>query len=816
MTRAARWVAGILFAGLAWMLWHLPAGDIATAGRNLAGDLPAGPWIAVNAGRAVAAAGLAAALAFLFDAAGVGLLRWLGRVRPAGSVRLVAVFAGFAAVSLGLLGLSAAGLWFPAVLWGMLVLVGLAVRRHLRAEGREWTVAGRALWRSASWPVRAAWGLVLGWSIPLLLPPEIHVDALEYHLGFPQQVLLAHRLIGTDAYMAWTSALAADLPNVYPILAGLDPAAKLLRPVLAVLGSLALLRALRIRLGSSAALGAGWLALVIPAASATFFTAKNDATVCGVVLGGMAMALGASCRRRPSRAAVLAGGACGLLLSMKIVVAPVAAVVAGIALWRVGGRGRWRAAAALSAGAVAAVLPWLAKSWLFTGDPVYPLGVAWAPGLFSDGVDGQTARALALVMDGSRSAWDWPGETARFAIANALPALAILPVIAATRLAAPRLVTIGAWLGIGLMVAALRFTPGNVERFAAPAFVMGNLVACALVFGGRGRGWRPARIALLCLGLAAHARVTAALLGGPGGAGLGGYLAGRASGEAFRREATGSYGRILPAVGAAVRGAGERGSGVLRDREGRSCDPGRILAVGEALAFGLPARVIGEGLGPRVPWRIAREADSERRMTIRYRQADVRWVLHNPWKAYWARLEEQPYAWDPRMLHLYETWARRHLRLRAFSGREDPVWGSHWLFEVMSGQASAPMARVLFLPGAERALARPTRAALAGDLDAAIAGFRAAHRLLPGVVAVDAALGHALVKAGRYGEAYPLVRSSVDAGLVYETNLFDWAIASGRLGRRAEAEEALRRAAEVCPGWVERLAVTRIKAGVAR
>jgi hypothetical protein len=381
---------------------------------------------------------------------------------------------------------------------------------------------------------------------------------------------------------------------------------------------------------------------------------------------------------------------------------------------------------------------------------------------------------------------------------NAVPALAILPAVVAYGTPGTRLVTVASWVGTGAMVAALRFDLGNVERFAAPAFVMANLVACALILGGRRNAGR--RAALLLLAVVAHARTGALALSGPGGGtAVGGWLAGRTSAAEFRRQATGSYGRILPVVNAAIRAA--RG-------------PGRVLLAGEAVVFGMDARVVGEGLGPRLPWRSAKESGSERRLSIRWRQAGVRWVLHNPWKASWSRFDLEPCAWDSRMLVEYEAFVRGHLRLLRFDGREDAVYGSHWLFEVTRTPAAGVPPRALFLPGAERALSFATRAEREGDMARAIGEFRRLRKLLPGVVALDAALGHALVRARRWEESYPLVRRSVDAGLVYELNLFDWGITAGHLGRRAEAIEALRRAALACPDRGELLEYARRAAGV--
>ena len=553
------------------------------------------------------------------------------------------------------------------------------------------------------------------------------------------------------------------------------------------------------KMQASAALGAAWLGVMIPRASVAFFTAKNDAILCGFVLGAMAMALRASARRVPSRALVLAGCACGTALSVKVVVAPIVAVIAGLAVWRMPASRRARAAGVLAACALVPFLPWLAKSWLYTGDPVYPLGVAWAPGWCGvPEVGRQTGAALAQFAGWHGPAADRAWSLAALAVASGLPALAALAGLWSSGGARFRPVFAGAGLGLALLAVSETFDLESMERFAGPAFAIGNVAACALVLGGRGGGRRTARVALLGLALAAHLRPLDMRLGGSGGAAAGGYLAGRVPAERYRLEAVGSYGRILPAVRAAARAAGGHG---------------RILAIEERLSVGLPVRVIGEWLGPRFPWSAARQSSTVRRIGIRFRQAGIRWVLYNSWKADWARLEESPYPWDSRMLIAYDAFVRGHLRLLEFGGRVDAVWGSHWLFEV-TPRADSTRARVLFLPGAERAFARATRAAIRDDLAGAIREFRALHRLLPDVAVVDAALGHALTRAGRWDEAYPLVRSSVDAGLVSELNLFDWAVTAGRLGRRAEAAGALRRAAGVYPDWTDLLEYTRKDAGL--
>ena len=73
-----------------------------------------------------------------------------------------------------------------------------------------------------------------------------------------------------------------------------------------------------------------------------------------------------------------AGLAAGFCYALKL---PGAIALVGAAIWVAvwGGARRWRGLALLAAGAAPAVVPWLARNWAMSGDPLAPLGNALFP-----------------------------------------------------------------------------------------------------------------------------------------------------------------------------------------------------------------------------------------------------------------------------------------------------------------------------------------------------------------------------------------------------------------------------------------------------
>lgn len=310
----------------------------------------------------------AGGVVLLLAGQGAVLGRWLGAGSALGP--LTAWAAGFGIGGLVVLGCGLAGLWFPQPVLAATTVAGLAgwfgpgggtLRRTLRDA-----VAGlRRTARAAPVPavITAVAGMVL-WG--LALGPDVSWDAVVYHLRVPSLYVQEHRIFHVPTHHFTAFPLGAEMHNGWLMLAGgLDrmgggEACRLLHVWAAVAAALAARRiAMRLAPGVPAA---GWWAaaglLLCPLAGTIAVRTYNDFAQAG--LAGVALVL---LLERPRGGARLAGAALGGALAAKYTgIIPLAACAW---LWW-----RLRPAPSLVAGAV--LLPWMAKNWLLTGNPVSP------------------------------------------------------------------------------------------------------------------------------------------------------------------------------------------------------------------------------------------------------------------------------------------------------------------------------------------------------------------------------------------------------------------------------------------------------------
>jgi len=814
-----------LAAGAGWLAASAPPSLAGEWARFLREAWPPGPHLAGNLLQAAGSWLLAAALIIVYDAAGLRLIRVATGGLPAGPMRLAAPLVAYAAFSTGLLGLACAGLWWPgAVLAAAVLLAAFALPTVPRAAA-GWRHAAAGTWAGAPPAARAALVAFGAWWVLLLSPPELDTDCLTYHLVFPQMLLRGHAMFGTLVHSHWSIPLLHELPNAVPLIAGLDAAARILAVGLALCGGLAFLRAVvdveaTFTVETTVSAGAvlpGWVrggivvvALALPGSRFVLATAKNDAPAFGYLLAGAGVLVqsGAFAARAAAPGPWFVGALLlGCAVATKYLELPFAAAAAAGAWLALRHRGRARALLPLAAGLALPILPWALKSWVYLNDPLPPFGALSLPGVFGDPVyNGRNAGLFEIFVQDLRPKSRAPVEMAWLAARDGFPLLAILPFVA--RAGALRgglgILWIASLVGYGATVAMIRGSLDHVERFAYPAFVLWNIAAGALLARG---GVRPAAaIAAFALAAILNVRLVSPEWW-PGGTWQAhkhptAWLAGRLTTDEFRREGLFAYGAILPEIRGRVASAREK-----------------VLSVSEIHLWDVPARTLVTVFEPPFVWRALYGAGTTERVAVRFRQAGVRWIVYNARLAEWSRFTYSPYEWDTPMLRRYADFARRYLKPVAFGGRVDPgTYGSVWLYEV-SRRPGVPYAprinasRMLFLPGAERAFAYASLAALHGDYAEAVRRFASLRADIPGVASLEGMLGNALLGAGRTREAHELLRGAAEEGLVDENNLLDWAVAAGRLGLRAEADEALRRAAAVMPLMPERVAEARRAAG---
>lgn len=344
----------------------------------LAGLVTAHVWYAFLPARMLAP--LAQALAGPYDRSGCSAT-WLGTLRGAltavmllgsawgwgrrgSSEPVLAVGLGLLALGLGTFGLGVTGLLHAAVLLpviagGVLLLPWSAARFPGRPRDRR------------TWFGAAALALVVALPLGPALAPEAGWDALTYHLRVPSVYLGAGR-IHAIPYSLWSFyPFLSEMWFTLARLFGGDPGAKLVNFCFLPLCGWALVRAGR---DCGLPAGAGWIAALLftalPVAAAVSSQTYNDLEPAFFGLVGVWAAV-----RGGPRGRVLSAAFGGAALGCKYTGAWGLLVSAGVWILDVRRLRSGRPGAfALPAGiALLTVMPWPARDWLWTGNPVYPL-----------------------------------------------------------------------------------------------------------------------------------------------------------------------------------------------------------------------------------------------------------------------------------------------------------------------------------------------------------------------------------------------------------------------------------------------------------
>ena len=298
---------------------------------------------------------------------------------------------GLGLLSLLTLGLGLVGILRPVVTWGLVLVMGLILRRHLLAS----LVDLRAVKfphpenRFERWLVVFA-GLSLLLTLLTALAPPVGWDTLVYHLTGPRLFIEAGRVLHPfDLPYLGFPQLGEMLFTLGMLVAG-EGMGPLLHfgyglLALAVTASLA-----RRAFGKNVALLATALLLSVP----TLLSLLTRAYVSGMLLFYASAALYAFLRWREARTVqsavdgrgwlLLIGLFCGFCGGVKYTAVGIPFALALSIAWasrRDGPRVAVGRVAIVALVAILAVLPWLLENWMTTGNPVYPFflsgGVYW-------------------------------------------------------------------------------------------------------------------------------------------------------------------------------------------------------------------------------------------------------------------------------------------------------------------------------------------------------------------------------------------------------------------------------------------------------
>lgn len=732
----------------------------------------AGPGLLLAPARHLALLALAALFAGSFAGLG-GPARVLlaGRLKLSRDRRALDLLAGFALLGAAHLGLALTGLFVPWLTW-VLPAAGLALPGARRLAGA--VVRGV---RGVSWPARrgplALAALPVLPALLVMLVPDGHVDTWSYHFLIPDQMFRARKYVMDGAPVAFGFPLTAELVYAPAIAAGLDalPHWLQLAPYLAAALQLAWWAE---GIGGP---GAGWLA---GAACFTFGhvqqmmgAGKNDLAAAAYAMAG-ALALARALHRERgwlAPAALLFG--CGAAVKSS---GQALAGLAFAALALSARRGtliRWTALAAIPA------LPWLVRSWLWWGDPLWPVlsgllpGALWGP---EDAVSVWIVRGRRSVAEALAGAGpDLVGTLVAHQPALALGVPLVVAGVAMLRGAERWL--LGFAMGAMILLAALM--PAQWIRLAIPAF---GLLAASAAIGAvrRSAGW-PAwsRGALLWgAGLACWAPTgeylanwTAPALTLPA---LAGALTGR---EYFARRMT-----TLDDVRA----------GLARHPPG-----GRVIGLGEIRFYRLPARFHSvRNYGSTWAWEWSRDCATAERIRVRCRQSGVRTVLYNFVTEGFPHHAAEPYDWTDRQIAVWRTFVERWLELGPPPARLDHANGGFVLYRVRDVPAAASPPWLPYLPGLESLYYT-----MLAPHDDRVRFERALKvvRRVPDVDWVRTRVSIGPYNARDYETAWLWLETGLRHGTVDDGLWWNGGITALRTRRLAEAERAFRRVVELQP-----------------
>jgi hypothetical protein len=304
---------------------------------------------------------------------------------------------GWGGLSLGSLALGLSGLARPLVVGPALVLLCVALfpwRTGLRTLGK----AAIGEWRTWSLPLRlfliAVWGL----AFLLVLAPPTGFDALLYHLTAPKWYAQAGRILpGLDIPQAYFPTLMETL-YLDTLTLRAEVAAKLLHFTFGLILIAAVYLAARHYWGRQVGRWAVVLTLSMPMITLLATWAYNDlALACYSFLALYALV---RWRDEQGRWWALAGAMAASAMGMKYTAFVVPLTLGILTLWW--GRGTPRQAIVhlgrLAALTALIALPWYAKSWALTGNPIYPFLFG---GRFWD-----SFRAASYRQSGTGIGWD--------------------------------------------------------------------------------------------------------------------------------------------------------------------------------------------------------------------------------------------------------------------------------------------------------------------------------------------------------------------------------------------------------------------------
>jgi len=675
-----------------------------------------------------------------------------------------------------LLGLAACGLFRPVPL-ALFLLAAVAIGSCVRGWRRS---AALAALGELPRPVLLMVPFLLAAAIPVVLGlviPSLEQDSYEYHLAFGWRCLQTGKVTGGLVPYVFHLPLPVDLAGSLGLPFGEERVGQWVAAGCWLAAGLVFMG----RLVREERTLAGFAGLLLPLAAVSFTylmaSGKNDIPAAACFVAGALL-----WRRGGS---VVGALLLGCAVAGKFVYGPL------VAMWVVVNLpGRRKLVPVLTA-VVLPTLPWWVKTFLYTGNPIYPFGWQYIPSFGWDSMnDGaMMAHARGFFHPDALTVQSIPKGWFRHFLSAEPHQLVVVPILLA--LSATRRRTL-AVLGGQFVTMAM----GHMTRYLLPGGWLFDLMAVgeAVRLKGKSRTAAPRTAAPRTAAMGTAAMWVAIAVGA--GFALWNSRPLLARWPDLGRTTTENLVFRLSTFGEALRamsgpGGGDRESGRLAGSSG-----GATLCVGELRTYPLRGRVLFDGIVGETPimWKLCRESRDEGELARRMRQLGVGRIFYNFMGAFWACDRYGKFGWGVRDVGLYRRYlASNCAEVRRIS-RIDENSGGFYLFTIGHAPAKAPPEADLFLPGTDSIFAKAAKLERARD-------FAGAARAYWDVAAGLPWYGHALNMAGHgmgllrdYQGAMKLLKPGVDRGVADMANIPEYGVALLETGRPVEANPYLAQA----------------------
>jgi len=699
-------------------------------------------------GRLVYLSAAACLMAELVARLGIAPARFASYRRAAGLECFgVGYLAGVTTIGTAFLGLACVGLFTHP-----LVLILFAVM--VASSRKAWTT--RAVLFDAAREYRAIgtpWILLLAaCALPTgiaMLVPETEQDSFIYHLGAVWQWFQARGLLIDYVSASFHLPLPVEMIYAIPLALGDERIARWV-PVSCLAAVSSLFGSRMLREGNP---WAARLAPIVAMGAATFWhvltMTKNDIAAASLFVAG---ALFLRYRRHWIGALLL-----GASFAAKLVYGPL------VAIWFLVYARRVRRPALFLLMLGVPVLPWLVKTWLATGNPVFPMFCGIFPSLNWDGRNQEVFMAYANTFRAVRS-WN-PIHFIRAFLNFFLSENILLLVAVPFLLGYGRNRVETAACTAGQLVL---FAIGPHARYLIPVdWILGLQLASECGRIRRPRWKAGAAIALVAFSV---------------------WNVGRSPSVKMRRWRDSA--RPMAAV---LEDQLTTYAEMARDISAMKCR--RILLVGEMRTHRIPARVIYAGaLGETpVPWKITRESRDIGEMRKKYRQIGAGIMVVNYVTGFNIARYYLAYTWDDRMLAKYQDFALSYLKTLRVPVRNDGANGAFAIIDMPRTPLSPPQDSVLSLPGAEAIYVRAIDLEERADYRSELAEMEAIDKRVPRIRFTRAEIAQILMRFNDYEGTFQVLKPMVERGAVDENVLAYYGSSAFALGRLDAAERAFRK-----------------------